>query len=408
MSRFALLLLFAVTTLSAQQAAPRTPVKLETPRVFSFSAQNLLALRTRLDRGDASLQPALAALRAAADRELTAKPPSVMNKRLTAASGDPHDYFSFGPYWWPDPVKPGGLPYLRRDGEINPETRKGMDDHFFGSTISAIETLALAYWFTGDERYAVKAGQFTRTWFLDAATRMNPNLEHAQAIPGVNNGRGIGIIEANRLGVVADSLALLDGSSAWTTEDRAAFTAWLGEYYHWLTTSPNGLDEKNQENNHGTWYDAQAAHLALVLGHPDDAKKFLTAGLAQRLTREIEPDGSQPRELARTKSFNYSLFNLEALFTCAQLAESAGVDWWNFTTADGRSLGAALAYLAPYADPAKPWIKKDLEEGGRGRLLPLFARYLAHRDDARFRTLYGKFSPTTDQTARWRLLWPAP
>jgi hypothetical protein len=331
-----------------------------------------------------------------------------MNKSLTCSSGDKHDYFSYGPYWWPDPAKPGGLPYIRRDGEVNPASKQGTDDHPFGRLCDTVETLGLAYWFTGDERYAAKAAELVRVWFLDPATRMNPNLQHAQAIPGINDGRGIGIIEGRKIGAVADSLALLGGSPAWTAADRSAFAAWLESYYHWLTTSANGLDEQDELNNHGSWYDVQAAQIALALGKKDDARKILTEGLKLRLAAQIEPDGSLPRELVRTKSLGYSLFNLEALFACAQLAETVGVDWWGFTTADGRGLHAALAYLAPYIDPAKPWIKQDIEAGSRQRLMPLFARYLAHRDDAKFRTLYAEFAPGMDQGSRWRLLWPAP
>jgi hypothetical protein len=380
----------------------------ELPPVFVFSAANLAATRQRLAQRDPALLPALDGLKRSAETALQAKPLSVMDKPLTAVSGDKHDYFSYGPYWWPDPAKPDGLPYIRRDGEVNPASKQGTDDHPFGHTCDLIETLGLAYWFTGDERYAAKAAQLARVWFLDPATRMNPHLDYAQAIPGINHGRGIGIIESRQIGNVADSIALLAGSPAWNAADASAMRTWLGNYYRWLTTSANGLDEQDEHNNHGSWYDVQAAHLALVLGKKDAARKILTEGLRLRLAAHIQPDGSQPHELARTKSLGYSLFNLEALFACAQLAETAGVDWWNFTTPDGRSLHAALAYLAPYADPAKPWIKQDVESGNRGRLLPLFARYLAHRDDAQFRSLYGRFAPQAPADARWRLLWPAP
>jgi acetyl esterase/lipase len=375
----------------------------DAPRVFLWNAADLVAARASLAGANAPLQPALAKLRADAERALKLTPPSVMDKPLTAASGDKHDYFSFGPYWWPDPAKPNGLPYIRRDGEVNPATRSDTDDSAFGRMSGPVETLALAYWFTGEARYAEKAAEFARVWFLAPATRMNPNLQHAQAIPGVNDGRGIGIIESRRLAAVIEALALLADSPAWTAADQAAFRAWLDSFYGWLTTSANGRDERNEENNHGSWYDAQAAHLALTLGRDADAKKILTEGLTRRLARQIEPDGSQPLELARTKSLDYSCFNLEALFTCARLGESAGVDWWKFATADGRSLRAALAYLAPYADPAKPWPKSDLKEADRNRLIILLARYVRQREDAPLRAVFTRFSASLEPASRWRL-----
>lgn len=380
----------------------------EPPRVFQWSADDLVAARVSLAAGEPTLRPALEKLRGEAERALKVTPPSVMDKQLVAASGDKHDYFSFGPYWWPGPSKPNGLPYVRRDGMVNPETNNKTDDVALGRMSGAVEVLGLAYWFTGDERYAVKATQLLRVWFIEPATRMNPNLQHAQAIPGINNGRGIGIIESRRLGAVMDAAALLAGSPAWKAADQAAFKKWLAKFYEWLTTSANGRDERNAENNHGSWYDVQAAHLALVLGREGDARKILKEGLTQRVARQINPDGSQPMELARTKSLDYSCFNLEALFICARLAEHVGVDWWNFVTADGRSLGAALAYLAPYADPTKRWPKEDLREADRGRVVILLAEYLCKREDAPLRKIYARFSTTIKDDARWCLTRNAP
>ncbi len=374
------------------------------PRVFLWDASTLLAARASLARGGTSLQPALAKLRADAEHALHLKSPSVLDKPQTAASGDKHDYFSYGPYWWPDPAKPGGLPYIRRDGEVNPTSRKDTDDVGFSKLGEAIETLGLAYWFTGDERYAQQAARLVRVWFLDPATRMNPNLQHAQAIPGITVGRGIGIIEFRRLTTINESLALLAGSPAWTAGDRAALDTWLTAFHGWLTTSANGRDEHGERNNHGTWYDFQSAHLALVLGRPDDARKVLTEGLTRRVAHQIQPDGAQPLELARTKSLDYSLFNLDALFACATLADRLGLDWWNYATPDGRSLRAALAYLAPYVDPAKPWPQQDLHAADRTRLVDSLDQFLRHRDDAGFRELYAHFAGTAAADARWRLV----
>jgi hypothetical protein len=373
------------------------------PRTFLLSGPALLAASSSLRGGDPELRPALRKLLAEADEALRLKPVSVMDKPRAAASGDKHDYFSYGPYWWPDPTKPDGLPYIRRDGERNPASLENTDDAAFSILGPAVETLGLAYWFSGDERHARQAATLVRVWFLDAATRMNPNFQHAQAIPGISDGRGTGLIEARRLIDVNEGLALLAGSSAWTEADRAAFEDWLTAFYGWLTSSRNGRDERVAENNHGSWYDAQVAHLALVLGRTADAKAVLSEGRTLRLARQVEPDGSQPRELARTKSLGYSIFNLEALFACARLAEHVGGDWWSFATADGRSLRAALAYLAPYVDPSRAWPRNDLHPGDRTRLIPLLAQFLGRQDAADLRALYARSTATANPAARWRL-----
>lgn len=378
----------------------------DAPRVFSLRAAELVAQREKLSANpaDPARAPALARLRADADKLLALKPSSVMEKTKIPASGDKHDYYSFAPYWWPDPTKLDGRPYIRRDGENNPEAKVGTDSAAFARTCAAVETLGLAFWFTGDARYAEKAATLTRVWFLDAATRMNPNLTHAQAIPGKVNGRGIGLIEARHLTGLTDGLALLAGSSAWTAADAKAMRAWLEKYYAWLNAHQNGKDERAAENNHGSWFDVQAVHLALVLGKTADAKKILADAPAKRLARQIEPDGRQPLELARTTSLNYSLFNLEALTQLARLGEHVGVDLWSAPTPDGRTLRAAVRYVAPYTDPAAKWPKEDLKPADRARILPLLAETLRHGDDPALRDLFTKFADAKTASARWRLL----
>ncbi|MDP3070646.1 MAG: alginate lyase family protein [Opitutaceae bacterium] len=393
--RLALLFLLAVLGVHAAEA----------PRTFALDAPGLLANRARLARGDAALAREVAALRAEADKLLALKPASVLDSPGVAASGDPRDYYSAGPYWWPDPTKPGGLPYVQRDGVVNPESRTSGDMLAFRRTGESVRTLGLAFFFTADERYARKAAQLTRGWFLDPATRMNPNFQHAQGIPGISPGRGTGLIEARHLMTLNDGLALISGSRAWPTADEQAMRAWLAEFYGWLTTSKNAADEAAAQNNHGSWFAAQVAHLALVLGRTADAKKIVETVRADRIPRQIEPDGSQPHELRRTRSLNYVLFNLEALTLLARLGDHVGVDLWQFSTPDGRSLRAALRVAAPYVDPAKVWPKEDVSPENRARVLPLLVEALRHGDDPGYRDLLARFGGAPVEGEQWRLWW---
>ncbi|MFM7752529.1 MAG: alginate lyase family protein [Opitutaceae bacterium] len=378
------------------------------PRVFAIDAQGLAANRARLARGDAAIGREVAALRAEAGRLLELKPASVLDSPGVAASGDPHDYYSTGPYWWPDPAKPDGLPYIQRDGVVNPESRSHGDMLTFRRTCESVRTLGLAFHFTGDERYARKAAQLARVWFLDRATRMNPNFRHAQGIPGRSPGRGTGLIEARHLMLLNDGLALLAGSAAWPAADATAMRAWLEEFYRWLGTSRNAADEAAAENNHGSWFAAQRAHLALVLGRTDDATRIITAVRDERIPRQIQPDGSQPHELRRTRSLNYVLFNLEALVTLARLGDHVGVDLWKFSTSDGRGLRAALRVAAPYVDPQKAWPKKDVSEENRARVLPLLVEAARHPEDAGYRDLLRRFGAAPAVGEHWRLWWADP
>jgi len=377
----------------------------EVPLTFELNAAGLVSARSRLAARDEQIAPSLALLRAEADHLLKLQPASVLDKTRTAASGNKHDYFSFAPYWWPNPKKADGLPYIRDDGRVNPDSKRGTDSGAFSRTCNAVETLGLAYWFTRDERYAQKAASLTRTWFLDAATRMNPSLEYAQAIPGLNSGRGIGILEARHLSNLVDGLALIAGSPAWSAADSTAMTGWLTSYYEWVTTSKNGREEAAAENNHGSWYDVQVVALALNLGRTADAKKILTQATTKRIQRQIEPDGRQPLELARTKSLDYSCFNLEALVHLACLGESIGIDLWSFSTPDGRNLRAALRLVAPYADPEKKWPKEDIKATNRARILPLLVQALRHGKDASFSAPLAQHLGPAAPGEYWRFVW---
>ena len=85
------------------------------PRVFLLDAKKLEATKQQIRNGDSKLVPALAKLEREAQKALTAGPFSVTSKEVTPPSGDKHDYMSQAPYFWADPSKPDGLPYIRRE-----------------------------------------------------------------------------------------------------------------------------------------------------------------------------------------------------------------------------------------------------------------------------------------------------
>lgn len=285
---------------------------------------------------------------------------SVINKSQVPPSGDKHDYMSQAPYWWPDPSKPNGLPYIRRDGERNPELEKITDSAQLEKMLDSTETLGIAYYLTGDEKYASRAAGLLRTWFLDPKTRQNPNLKFSQSIPGINKGRGIGLIETRFLYRAIDASILISGSKLWAPADQAGLKKWFGEFLDWILNSPHGKDEADERNNHGTHYDVQVVAYAIFTGHLDIARKQfdVTKG---RIRSQIEPDGSQPLELARTRSWGYANMNLLGFFTLARLGESVGVDLWNFETADKRSIKRAIDWLVPFTDEKNKWTHQQIK-----------------------------------------------
>jgi hypothetical protein len=349
-------LLIAVTAVAtfAQNGPAKTAISDAPPRVFLLNARDLVRLRSA-DPKDARRQEMIRAAVAEADRAMTQGPFSVMDKSITPPSGDKHDYMSHAPYFWADPSKPDGLPYIRRDGEHNPEIKKITDHDEWTRMSDAARALALAYYLTGNTAYAERAALLLRTWFLDPATKMNPNLEFGQGIPGINTGRGIGIIESRVVVDDTDAVGLLAGAKAWTATDDQGIRDWLTQYVHWMRTSEKGKAEDAAKNNHGTWYDLQVVDVALFLGNRTLAVDTLERVKTRRIAVQIEPDGKQPLELARTNAWGYSNGNLDGLCKLATLGDEVGVDLWNFKTADGRSVRAAVDFLLPYAAGDKKW-----------------------------------------------------
>ncbi len=286
---------------------------------------------------------------------------SVMDKKQVPPSGDKHDYMSQAPYWWPDSSKPNGLPYIRRDGERNPELNNISDHEEMGILMDDVETTALAYYFSDDERYAQHAARLLKTWFLDKETRQTPHLNFGQGIPGINTGRGIGIIETRELYRLIDAAILLRGSKNWSKDNHIALKKWFSDYLKWLIESPIGQDEADEHNNHGTYYDVQIVSLALFTDQPELARKQLEV-TKQRMASQLKPDGSQPHELARTVSWGYTNMNLYGFMTLAQLAEKVKTDLWHYETTDGKSIQKCVNWLLPYLRKEQKWTYKQIKE----------------------------------------------
>jgi len=362
------------------------------PKVFLLDAKHLATTRQRVRNGDRSFAPALEALVKSAQQALKLKPVSLMDKEMTPPSGDKHDYLSQAPYFWPNPATSNGLPYVRRDGERNPEISKIPDHANILGMPERVQTLALAYFFTGDETFATKATEMLRVWFLDPATRMNPHFTYAQFVPGVNSGRGIGLIESRGLTQVVDGVGLLAGSKTWTEADQQGLEKWFAEFLNWMRESKNGKEEAAAKNNHGTYYDVQMASFAMFLDQREFATKVLETARAKRIAVQVEPDGRQPLELARTKAWSYSIANLSGLMSLAKLGECVGVNLWNYETADGRGIRNAFDFLTPFALREKEWSYQQLGGWSAEGFVPLARQAALKFADPKYVELEAKLA----------------
>jgi hypothetical protein len=291
-----------------------------------------------------------------ADSVLAMEPKTIVTAVNPRSAGGPHDWSSEGDYWWPDPKNPDD-PYLQHDGMTNPANFIVHRDLML-AFVRAFDALAAAYRVTGDERYAAAGVKQLHAWYVDPATRMNPNLQYAQAIHGRYTGRGTGVIDTVHFAEVALGVEALRGSQALTPQEAAAVTGWFRDYLAWIRTSKNGIEESNATNNHGTCWALQEAAFAHLVDDQEalaDARRRFTRVL---LPHQMAPDGSFPQELRRTKSYGYSIFDLDVMTSLAEVLSTPQDDLMKFTLPDGRNLIQGVAFLAPYLADKSLWTKQ--------------------------------------------------
>lgn len=333
------------------------PIPATEPHHADFSTilnyQALAQAKQGIESEDSLFVIPFQVLKSQAMEMLKLEPPSVMDKKNPPPSGDMHDYTSLGPYWWPDPESKDGLPYIRKDGVVNPE--RVQFDKVPGATMAeAVKAFTLMYYFTGDEKFAQKSAEFLKVWFVNPETRMNPNMNYGQFIPGRSDGRSVGIIESRNFVFLTEYELLLKKSAHWTEEDHLQFKSWMTEFLGWLVKSDLGQQEQARANNHGSWCDFQLLALSQYCGNSEVGRKIAASIQSNRLDKQINDDGAQPEELERTKSYSYSVFNLSALVRIAILAENYGIDL-SHHHGESSALKAAIDYLLPFSLGESTW-----------------------------------------------------
>jgi hypothetical protein len=292
---------------------------------------------------------------AQAEIALAVEVKTITASRNPKSAGGLHDFSSDGDYWWPDPKDPNA-PYIQRDGLTNPENFVAHRQALlaFGR---AFDALAAAYSLTHDEKFASAAVKHLHAWFVAPETRMNPSLLYSQAIKGRFTGRSIGVIDTLHLAEVALGVEALRGAKAFSKEEETAVTGWFRDYLAWMTTHPYGVDESNAKNNHGTCAWLQIACFAHLTG---DAEKLSAARTRLKdvlLPNQMAADGSFPQELARTKPYGYSIFNLDVMTALAVVCSTPQENLLTWSLPDGRNLVKGVAWLAPLIADKNLWLK---------------------------------------------------
>jgi hypothetical protein len=295
----------------------------------------------------------------AAQRYIAISPVTITSFVSPKSPGGPHDFFSQADYFWPNPADPNG-PYINRDGQSNPDN---FNDHRKAMIALSLQVPALtaAWLLTADRRFGQHAADHLRAWFVASATRMNPNLEFSQGVRGVSTGRSYGIIDTLHLVEVARAASLVSAHFL-TRDEQAALTAWFHDYLTWLKTSDKGVTESKALNNHAVCWALQAAEFARFIGDSTTRAEVRKQWETVFVPDQMGPDGSFPKELARTKPYGYSIFNFDVSAALCQSLLDSGENLFSFSLPDGRGICKGAAFLYPYLKDKAAWpYKKDVE-----------------------------------------------
>jgi hypothetical protein len=288
-----------------------------------------------------------------AERNLSEVPITVTAASCPRSAGGIHDFYSEGDYWWPDSTNLDG-PYVRRDGITNPNN---FNDHR-RAVVRLSETignLTSAYVITKDRKYVDAVKTHLNAWFVNEETKMNPNLLYAQAIKGRHTGRGIGIIDAIHFMEVVQSMRILERDKLIDATALSKMKNWFGEFANWLTTHPYGKKEMIHPNNHGTCWNMQVGLFARFTQN-EEILTFCRDNYRNTiLPTQMAEDGSYPLEMARTKPYGYSLFNLDAMvMNCVILSDDTN-NLWEYVSPKGRTIKMGLEYMQPYVEDKSQW-----------------------------------------------------
>ncbi len=346
-----------------------------------------------------------------AEAALLTEPLHITDETAPLSPGNAHEFYSNGDYWWPNPDTEDGLPYVRRDGESNPDN---FNAHrmILRKMRTAVAALAAGFSLTKDERYAAHGVRMLKEFFLDEETKMLPHLKYAQAIPGVCEGRGIGIIDTLHLTEVPFAIRALEGSEAMTSEILSGLRQWFSDYLDFMTAHPNGIAERDESNNHSICWHVQTLSFAGFVGNKEIISECIERYKTVLLPNQMREDGGFPDELGRTKPYAYSQFVLDNTVLLVHLATLySGEDLWSYATEDGRSIKLGLEFLLPYLlDKSRWFLPPDVEhfEGWPARSAFMLLAAERYGDDENLRKYLDLYRSLPEEIADEEVLRSLP
>lgn len=325
-----------------------------------------------------------------ADEAMKVKFYSITKYKAPKAEGATiNDYISDSPYWWPVEDEPDA-PYIRKDGERNPD--RFMDHKAeVAKFYKGVFALVFASYFTGNTEYAEKANSLLKVWFIDEATKMNPNFKFSQLIRNRTKLRGVGIIDGRRFATLTEAIILLHQSGQLNNEVFEGIKNWYSELLTWLTTSYQGLDEKDRGNNHGTWWSFQVAAASNLLQDMKQMEMLDSYSKHYLLDNQIDENARQPMEEERTRSLSYSAFNVTAHTYLNSVLLKNKIDNWNYVNENNATLINVVEYLLPFVQEPSSWEIEQIAQMNNSD--PLFLGFAGlHIDNKKYLEIYNELS----------------
>ena len=312
-------------------------------------------------------EAALEKLKNEAEETLTKPIVAVTKIDLPRPSGNPHDYVSIAPYRWPNPDTPDGLPWIPRDGVVNPKTMSGNQP---GNLYSRVATLGLAAFYFPEraKEYAEYVNRQLYDWCINPETYMNPHALYAQGLPGICEGRCSGLIDFANSYSFLNSIGILECLGLMDSEILAGVKDWFRRFTDWILTHDYGLRIDMGGDNHATWHDANVMGMAFFNQRESLKRNIAITAYDSRVKKFIWADGSQQVELKRTKPIGYSLYNLKAMLIVAKLSEKIGINkYWTVDEKRGVCImKSAVDFLYPYVKNPDSCPYPDLHHGTYG------------------------------------------
>lgn len=354
-----------------------------------FDSSDLAKVKVKyLENGE--FKKEIETLKYLADKALNGASYTITKYSAPSAKGATiNDYYSDSPYWWPVEGEPN-LPYIRRDGERNPD-RFMEHKNELSKFYKGILALTFYNYFSENSNYEEKVNDLLKIWFIDKSTMMNPNLKYSQLIRNRTRARGVGIIDGRRLAILTEAILLLKNYGKIDKKVYNGIKEWYAEYLDWLSTSFYGLDEKNRGNNHGAWWGVQISAISSFLQIEDNIKFIASHSKQFLLDNQIDSNARQPLEEERTRSLDYSVFNLTAHSYISTSLLKHDIDNWNYVNKNGKTLVNVIDYLLPFIESPNNWKIKQINKYNNSK--PLFMGFAGlDLQNREYLELYNKLS----------------